>query len=138
MTISILGVDNVLLAVGDLDEARRFYEGTMGLCAKFEDAERGIVGFAIGTEEPGLVIRVQQIEPSPPRQTPRVWLEVPDAREAADALASAGQSPIAPPFHVGTGWAVELADPWGNVIGLTDYVSMPSMARTAGRATAAS
>jgi predicted enzyme related to lactoylglutathione lyase len=136
MTISILGVDNVILAVGDLDEARSFYEGVLGLRVKFADDEHGIVGFAIGEEEPGLVIRSHSIEECPPRQTPRVWLEVPDAREAASALASAGQSLVAPPFHVGTGWTVELADPWGNVIGLTDYVSMPSMARIAGSAAA--
>jgi hypothetical protein len=30
-----------------------------------------------------------------------------------------------------TGWAVELADPWGNVLGLTDYVKDRSKARKA-------
>jgi len=83
MTISILGVDNVILAVGDLREARSFYEGVLGLRVKFADDEHGILGFAIGEEEPGLVIRAQTIEKCEPRQTPRVWLEVPDARAAA-------------------------------------------------------
>jgi len=129
MTISILGVDNVMLVVGDLREGRRFYEGVLGLRVKFADDEHGILGFAIGEEEPGLVIRAQTIEKCEPRQTPRVWLEVPDARAAAAALEALGQSLVAPPFHVGTGWTVELADPWGNVLGLTDYVGMPSLAR---------
>ena len=31
-------------------------------------------GSALGPEEPGLMIRVQGIPPSPPRDTPRVWL----------------------------------------------------------------
>jgi len=134
MTISILGVDNVILAVGDLREARRFYEGVLGLRVKFSDDEHGILGFAIGEEEPGLVIRAQAIEKCEPRLTPRVWLEVPDARAAAAALEASGQSLVAPPLHVGTGWTVELSDPWGNVLGLTDYVGMPSLARKASSA----
>jgi hypothetical protein len=28
-----------------------------------------------------------------------------------------------------TGWAVEVADPWGNVLGLTDYVKDPAKGR---------
>jgi hypothetical protein len=28
-----------------------------------------------------------------------------------------------------TGWTVEIPDPWGNVIGLTDYTKQPHLAR---------
>jgi hypothetical protein len=38
------------------------------------------------------------------------------------------------PWEVGTGWIVEIADPWGNVIGLTDYLKAPQKARKAARA----
>jgi predicted enzyme related to lactoylglutathione lyase len=58
-----------------------------------------------------------------------VWLEVGDARATADALAAAGIQPLAPVFPVATGWTVEIADPWGNVIGFTDYGKRPELGR---------
>ena len=33
------------------------------------------------------------------------------------------------PRELRTGWLVEVADPWGNVIGLTDYLLAPERAR---------
>jgi predicted enzyme related to lactoylglutathione lyase len=59
-----------------------------------------------------------------------VWLEVRDARGAARALEAAGVPPLDHPFPVATGWTVEFADPWGNVIGLTDYSRRPELGRT--------
>lgn len=131
MGISVLGIDNVLLAVGDLAEARAFYEGVLGLQVKFADEEHRIVGYAIGSEEPGLVVRESGAERQAPRPTPKLWLEVPDVRLAAEALSAEGLRALVAPFEIPTGWVVEIADPWGNVIGLTDYVNMRSMARAA-------
>jgi hypothetical protein len=37
--------------------------------------------------------------------------------------------PSWPHGQIPTGWTVEIADPWGNVLGLTDYVKAPTMAR---------
>jgi predicted enzyme related to lactoylglutathione lyase len=54
---------------------------------------------------------------------------VADVRREAEALADSGIVPLAPPFHVKTGWTVEIPDPFGNVIGLTDYTSAPDLAR---------
>lgn len=34
-----------------------------------------------------------------------------------------------PTVEINTGWVVEFADPWGNVIGLTDYVKEHTKAR---------
>jgi predicted enzyme related to lactoylglutathione lyase len=129
--ISILGLDNVLLAVGDLARARAFYEDRLGLQVKFAAPEHGIVGYALGSEEPGLVVRQENLSDSGPRATPRVWLEVSDARAASEILAAAGVLLLGDPFEIPTGWTVEVADPWGNVIGLTDYVKAPAMARSA-------
>jgi predicted enzyme related to lactoylglutathione lyase len=42
---------------------------------------------------------------------------------------AAGVVPLGEPFEIPTGWTVEIADPWGNVVGLTDYVKAPAMAR---------
>jgi predicted enzyme related to lactoylglutathione lyase len=121
--MKVLGVDNVLLGVPDLAHARRFYTDLLGLKVRFEVAEAGIILFAIGDEEPGLLVRAGDSRP------PRLWLEVPDARAAAEELQSVGLTPLAPAFEVFTGWTVELADPAGNVVGLTDYVKQPSRAR---------
>ncbi len=130
--LEVLGVDNVMLAVGDLQQARQFYEATLGLPVKFALPEAGIVGYRLGPEEPGLMIRVQALQPSPPRDTPRVWLEVKDARAAAAALRQRGAHILGQPMEILTGWAVEVADPWGNVLGLTDYIKQPSRGRKAG------
>ncbi|GAB2723381.1 hypothetical protein GCM10027072_15970 [Streptomyces bullii] len=58
-----------------------------------------------------------------------MWLEVPDARAAARALREAGIALLDEPSTTVTGWAVEIADPWGNVIGFTDYSKRPELGR---------
>ena len=70
------------------------------------------------------------MKPGPPCG-PHLWLEVADARAAAAELAAAGVRLLAPPFRIPTGYTVEVANPWGNVIGLTDYALRPDLARTA-------
>jgi len=132
-TLEVLGVDNVLLAVGDLETALEFYGRKLGLPLKFQVPGMGIAGFRLGPEEPGLFIRAGNVRPQGPRDSPRLWLEVPDARAAADELLAGGIKPVSDPFEVATGWTVEIADPWGNVIGLTDYTRAPERARKAAR-----
>jgi predicted enzyme related to lactoylglutathione lyase len=127
--IGVLGVDNLLLDVGDLQAARAFYGGKLGLGVKFDFPEAGIVGFRLGDEEPGLVVRAADVPPAPPRSSPRLWLEVPDARAAGAALAAAGVAALGEPRELRTGWLVEVADPWGHVVGLTDYLHAPERAR---------
>lgn len=130
--MDILGVDNVVFAVGDVLAARRFYTEVLGLEEAFSFAEAGIVGYQLGTEEPGLVIRLESgLQPGPPLTTPRLWLEVPDARAAEQTLRERGAEPIEAARQLRTGWIVEVADPWGNVVGLTDYTLAPAMAREA-------
>jgi catechol 2,3-dioxygenase-like lactoylglutathione lyase family enzyme len=111
--VKVLGIDNVLIGVGDLAEARRFYGGTLGLAEKF--ATESMALYAVGEEAPGILIRV---EPDPKPGSTRVWLEVPDAR------ALGGEA-----FEVFTGWTVEIRDPCGNVVGLTDYSKRPDLGR---------
>ena len=114
--IEVLGVDNLLHTVDDLERARDFYGGFLGLTKKFEVADAGMILYRLGAEEPGLVIARQEWV------APRVWLEVPDAREAGRHLG-------APAREITTGWVVETPDPWGNVLGFTDYVNAPQLAR---------
>jgi predicted enzyme related to lactoylglutathione lyase len=120
--INVLGVDNVLLDVGDLEVARGFYGGRLGLGVKFDFPEAGVVGFRL---------RAGDVPLGPPRPSPRLWLEVPDARAAGATLTAAGVTLVAEPTELRTGWVVEVADPWGNVIGLTDYRNAPERARRA-------
>ncbi|MFI1922959.1 MULTISPECIES: VOC family protein [unclassified Streptomyces] len=126
----LLGFDNLLLPVGDLGEAVDFYERagfTVGL--RFDEA--GIALLKVGGETPGVLLRHEEAlgHRSPPWPSPRVWLEVPDARAAARRLTEAGITPLDPPFSTSTGWTVEIADPWGNVLGFTDYLKRPELAR---------
>ena len=129
--VGVLGVDNVLFDVGDLGRAREFYGGLLGLEEKFAFPQAGVVCFRLGDEEPGLLVRASGAEPAAPRPSPRLWLEVPNARAAATTLGDAGVGLLAEPKELRTGWVVELADPWGNVIGLTDYLNDPARARPA-------
>ena len=55
--LEVLGIDNVLFAVGDFDAARRFYADTLGLTPKFEVPGMGLAGFRLGPEEPALLVR---------------------------------------------------------------------------------
>jgi predicted enzyme related to lactoylglutathione lyase len=127
----VLGIDNVLVAVGDLDEAIRFYTRVAGLRLRFRLDARRLALFQIGEEEPGLLVREHHAAVGGPStdHAPRLWLEVPDARRLAADLPARGAVPLQPPFQVATGWAVEVGDPWGNVIGFTDYSAAPARGR---------
>ncbi|MCZ0987371.1 VOC family protein [Streptomyces diastatochromogenes] len=126
----LLGFDNVLLPVGDLGEAVGFYERA-GFAVGFRFDEGGIALLKVGGETPGILLRVEDGlgHRPPPWPSPRLWLEVPDARAAARELAAAGIPPLDEVFSVATGWTVEIADPWGNVLGFTDYTKRPALGR---------
>ncbi|WP_112471146.1 VOC family protein [Streptomyces triticisoli] len=126
----LLGFDNVLLPVGDLGEAVVFYERA-GFAVAFRLDEAGIAGLKVGGETPGILLRAEETfgHRTPPWPSPRVWLEVPDARAAARELTAAGIAPLDEPSAGATGWTVEIADPWGNVLGFTDYSKRPELGR---------
>ena len=126
----LLGFDNVLLPVGDLGEAVGFYERA-GFAVGFRLDEAGIALLKVGGETPGILLRAEEGlgHRPPPWPSPRVWLEVPDARAAGRAMEGAGIELLDEPVSVTTGWTVEIADPWGNVIGFTDYSKRPELGR---------
>ncbi|MFF8725370.1 VOC family protein [Streptomyces sp. NPDC015171] len=126
----LLGFDNVLLPVGDLGEAVSFYERA-GFAVGFRFDEAGIALLKVGGETPGVLLRAEEGlgHRSPHWPSARVWLEVPDARVAARRLAAAGIEPLDEICQAATGWAVEIADPWGNILGFTDYTKRPALGR---------
>ncbi|MFI6566255.1 VOC family protein [Streptomyces sp. NPDC050534] len=126
----LLGFDNVLLPVGDLGTAVGFYESA-GFAVGFRFDEAGIALLNAGAETPGVLLRQEDGlgHRPPPWPSARLWIEVTDARTTARALAAAGIPPLDEPFAVATGWTVEIADPWGNVVGFTDYTKRPELGR---------
>ncbi|MEV7803625.1 VOC family protein [Microbispora sp. NPDC088329] len=130
--ITVLGVDNILFTVGDLDEAVEFY-AALGLPLAFRMDEPGIALFRLGGEPAGLLVRRGEISAAAGsgEGRPRLWLEVADARVTARTLRETGVAALADPFPVATGWTVEVVDPWGNVVGFTDYTTMPERGRGA-------
>ena len=124
--MTVLGVDNIFLPVADLDRAVEFYRDVLGLPLTRRFDAIGTALFAIGPETPGLGVGVSAQSPGPSN---KVWLEVSDARETARELVAAGVTALAPPFEIPTGWVVEVRDPWGNIIGFTDYSNRPDLGR---------
>ncbi|MFH9073585.1 MULTISPECIES: VOC family protein [Streptomyces] len=127
----LLGIDNALFPVGDLDEAVGFYERA-GFPVAHRLDEAGLAILKAGAETPGVLLRVEDgIGRRPPSwPASRLWLEVGDARAKARALGEAGVPALTEPFSTATGWTVEIADPWGNVVGFTDYSKRPELARS--------
>ena len=126
----LLGFDNVLLPVGDLGAAVGFYERA-GFAVGFRFDEAGIALLKVGAETPGILLRQEDElgHRPPPWPAPRVWIEVADARKAADALSAAGIVPLHPPFPVAPGWNVETTQPWGQVLGFPEYPKRPELGR---------
>jgi len=123
---TVLGFDNVFVEVGDLDEALAFYSGVLGLPVHKRFDAMAMALLSVGDETPGLGVGAVE---SPRVGGGKVWLEVDDARAAAAELEAKGITPLSPPFLIPTGWAFEVRDPWGNVIGLTDYSARPELGR---------
>lgn len=125
----LLGVDNVMFAVRDLDDAVRFYQAC-GFTVKFRVDRAGMALLAIGAEEPGLLIRVEGGGGPGSTGTAgagRVWVEVRDADAVAAELSAAGIASIR--LETMTGITVEATDPSGNVVGFADYTKRPELAR---------
>jgi len=127
----VLGVDNVLFAVADLDAALRHYVTGLGLELTFRLPDPAIALLRLGPETPGLLLREDVSVPvaAASVRSPRLWLEVPDALAAVDRIGSGGVVPLGEPFVVATGRVVEVADPWGNVVGFADYTTAPERGR---------
>ena len=124
--MKLLGMDNVMLEVGDLDEAVEHYS-RLGFTPRFRLADPPIALFGIGDERPGLLVRVST---EPQRGRGRFWVEVTDAHVARNALLGAGVQAVGEVFPTATGRTVEVTDQWHNVVGFADYAFRPEAARS--------
>lgn len=121
MTIDILGIDNVMFGVRDLDEAVSFYE-RIGFVVRFRVPAPPIALLAVGNERPGLLLRQEKTPTSG-----RFWVEVRDADAVRSVLAERGLQATA--VETATGRTVEVTDPSGNIVGYADYRKRAEFAR---------
>jgi predicted enzyme related to lactoylglutathione lyase len=116
--IMIKDLDNIFLPVKNLENAKKFYNETLGLNLKFDFPERGMSAFKIGDIEPAIILKdVNKFKTT----TAAFWLEVEDVKTAYEQLKSKGVKFCSEPFEIKTGFAVEFEDLDGNKIGITDY-----------------
>src|SRR5258708_25041392 len=127
--MEILGIDNVIFPVGGMQQAVEFYE-KLGFKLKFRVDALDVSVMAIGSESPNLLLKKETLPVSkaaPDRV--RLWVEVPDVRTAVNEL-KAHQIPlVTEPLRLPARWAIEIADPWGNVVGFADHVFQPQFGR---------
>ena len=88
--------DNYFLPVDNMEEAKRYYEEILGLKKKFDFSDKGMVAYNIGNEEPAIILKEEML--------------------------NNGIKFLSEPFKIGTGNAVEFEDPFGNRLGVTDYI----------------
>ena len=109
--MDILGVDNIIFTVGDLNTAVSFYE-KLGFPVKFRLDALDICVMSIGFELPGLVLkRADNFVPASKEETARFWVEVPDTQKSLLELKKIGIKPIREPLNLPTGLLVEVATP---------------------------
>ncbi|HET9870815.1 MAG TPA: VOC family protein [bacterium] len=124
--MEIRGMDLVAFHVGDLNAGTRYYED-LGLTVQFRSNELGVTVFLVGGEFPKLLVTTEP-PPAPPG-TSRMWVEVADVQAILPELKAKTAAIVREPLLIATGWLVETADPWGNVLGFRDYTAQPDYGR---------
>lgn len=114
----ILCIDNFFLPANNLQESRRFYANTLGLGVHFDFSEKGLLAFQVGNDEAAIILKDSTKFPD---ARPAILLQVSDVQELYTILSGKGVPFTKKPYRINTGWAAELQDPAGNVIGITDY-----------------
>jgi len=110
--------DNFFLPVSDLERAKYFYGGILGLPVKFDFSDKGMAAFKIGGQEPAVILKdVKKF----PDAKPTIWFLVNDTKQEFEKLKGKGVKFISEPFQIPAGYAAEFDDPFGNRLGITDY-----------------
>lgn len=111
--------DNFFLGVSNLTEAKEYYQTVLGLQLKFDFSTKGMVAFNVGDEEPAIILKDKN---KFPKMKPTFWFEVEDVEKEYKKLKEKGVNFLSEPFQIRTGMAVEFEDPFGNRLGITDYI----------------
>lgn len=103
-----LRLDNVIVHVPDVPAAAAWYHQRIGLTPIL--VTNTIAVLHTQDHGPGICLKHDSVAIG----GSTVWFEVADARNLADPF-------DVTPQRIRTGWVIEVRDPWGNTIGLTDY-----------------
>ncbi len=127
--MEILGITNVIFPVGDLNQAKVFYE-KLGFRYKFHIDGLGVVVMGIGEGRQNLVLKKENLSPvkSSPHHA-RLFVEVEDAHEAKGWL-RLRDLVSTEPIQMPAGWIIEVSDPWGNIVGFSDHTIRPEFSST--------
>ena len=110
--------DNFFLPSTDLNTAKEFYTRVLGLPVKFDFSNGGMIAFAVGSQEPALILTdIHRF----PDARPTIWFVVDDVQQEYERLTQCGLEFLSEPFSIPTGRTVEFDDPFGNKLGITDY-----------------
>lgn len=112
--------DNFFLATNNILEAKNYYENTLNLELKFDFSSKGMIAFNVGNEEPAIILKDTSIFQN---FKPTIWFEVENVNLKYKELSIKGVNFLTEPFKIGTGFAVEFEDPFGNRLGITDYTN---------------
>ncbi len=111
--------DNFFLPVDNMEEAQRYYGDILGLHMKFNFSDKGMVAYNIGNEEPAIILKDKNKFNN---LKPTIWFEVSDVIMKYEEMKEKGIIFLSEPFKINTGYAVEFEDPFGNRLGITDYI----------------
>lgn len=111
--------DNFFMAVDNLEEARKYYENILDLKLKFDFSNKGMIAFNIGSEEPAIILKDKAVFAN---VKSTIWFEVENVYVEYNRLKDKGVKFLSEPFKIATGMAVEFEDPFGNRLGITDYL----------------
>jgi len=115
--------DNFFIPATDLETAKKFYHDVLELPVKFDFPEKGMMAFQVGDQEPALIVKDTDKFPT---ATHAIWFVVDNVERVYQELRRKGVAFLSEPFQIQTGQAVELEDPFGNRLGLTDYSNSKS------------
>ena len=131
--------DNYFLPVDNMEEAKRYYEDILTGCKRAvavdigwagsgamtlrhlveQEWYKGMVAYNIGNEEPAIILKDKNKFEN---LKPTIWFEVEDVAIFYKEMLNNGIKFLSEPFKIGTGNAVEFEDPFGNRLGVTDYI----------------
>ena len=111
--------DNFFLSCDDLEKGKEFYNSTLNLPVKFDFSDQGMIAFKVGSQEPAIILKDKK---KFPETKPTIWFVVKDVKNEYKKLKKRGVKFLTEPFEIYTGLAIEFEDPFGNRLGITDYL----------------